>query len=128
MGAYPAAVGVEQPGDDAQQRRLAATGAPDQRDGLAGVDVQVHVGEHVAPVEGLAHAIERDGARDVAAHAPQSIVAALMSGISSMKPKSTYSLACASSIARPSASIGRIFGTSKCETWSATSSEAPNCR
>src|SRR6266566_5223742 len=38
---HPAAVGGQEPGDDAEQRRLATAGRPEQRDELTGADLEV---------------------------------------------------------------------------------------
>ena len=47
-------------GDDAQQRRLAAAGRPDEDDELAVLHLEVDVVEHLDGPEGLVDAGERD--------------------------------------------------------------------
>jgi hypothetical protein len=54
--------GLLQPGDDAQDRGLAAAGRPEEHDELALGDLQVHpVDGGGVPVVHLGHAGERDG-------------------------------------------------------------------
>ena len=49
-----------QPGDDAQQRRLAAAGRADEDDELAVRDVEVDVVEHLDRAEGFRDAAEAE--------------------------------------------------------------------
>src|SRR5207237_9117409 len=64
-----ALAGRDEVADDAQERRLAAAGRPDQRDGLARVDLDVDPGERGrAAVEALRDARDLDRGR-LLAHA-----------------------------------------------------------
>ena len=49
---------ILQPGDDAQQRRLAAAGRADEDDELAILDLEVDALQHLDPAEGFADVLE----------------------------------------------------------------------
>ena len=57
----PAAGGQLEAGDHAQGRRLARAGRAEQREELAGADVQVHARDRHDLAEGLAHPVEAHG-------------------------------------------------------------------
>ena len=54
------AVTLSRPGDQAEQRGLAAAGRADEDDELAVLDLEVDAVEHLDGAEGLVHAGERD--------------------------------------------------------------------